>query len=99
MSIVDEIREEHGRRLRKPYGPRATTKITMTTLRSPGLAGGAIGPDMKMTHLLKWGGQIGRGNKTTLPSYGCWPCHQKRHEENPHLLKMGNDFGHRGIRR
>jgi hypothetical protein len=49
MSVVDEIREEHGRRLRKPYGPRATTKITMTTLRSPGFARGAIGPDMKIT--------------------------------------------------
>jgi len=34
-----------------------------------GLAGGAIGPDMKMTHLLKWVGQIGMDYKTTLPSH------------------------------
>jgi hypothetical protein len=40
----------------------------MTTLRSPGVAGGAIGPNMKMTHLLKWVGQIGMDYKT-LPSH------------------------------
>jgi len=45
-------------RLRKPYGPRATTKITMTTLRSPGLAGGA---NSRHDHepLPEDGGQIG----------------------------------------